>query len=128
MDTVKIYVAILFADFVISLLKQEKSSLVLPATALLCIVLFKHILTNFYTQTDIISSPILSGELKEYTRPIFKVFGISLLTETTSDICRQAGENTFASKVEMLGKTEMIILCFPLVEKILNIIKNSILF
>ena len=128
MDTVKIFVIVLIAVFAITILKQEKSSLILPATALFCIVIFKHILTRFNTQTDIFNSSVFSGDLTEYTQPILKVFGISLLTETTADICRQAGENAFASKVEMFGKAEMIIICFPLVEKILDIVKNLITF
>ena len=128
METTKIFVTTLAAAFVLSYLRQEKSSLVLPATALFCIVIFKYILTRFDFKNIFSDSYFADTPYFEYTQPLIKIFGVSLLTETTADICRQAGENAFSSKIELIGKIEMIILCFPLVEKILEIIKNLILF
>lgn len=128
MDIVKIFVIVITAVFTVSILKQAKSSIVLPATALFCIVIIKYVLTRAHPQMTVLEAAFDSTSLSEYINPLLKVFGVAILTETTSDICRQAGENTFASKVELIGKVEMIILCFPFVEKILDIIKNMIMY
>ena len=128
MDIVRISILTLVAAFLLSFLRKEKSSIVMPATALFCVVIFKYALTNFGYELKLPENIIKNVPLSEYTQPLLKIFGVSLLTETTVDICRQAGENAIASKLEFVSKIEMIILCFPLIEQILEIIKTLILF
>ena len=65
--------------------------------------------------------------MQEYTKIFLKVLGVSLLAETTSDICKEAGHNALSSKIELMGKIEMLILATPLIEKILNITKEIML-
>jgi len=51
---------------------------------------------------------------------LLKALGITLLCKICSDICRDCGENGIASGVETVGKIEILILCVPLIEKILG--------
>ena len=50
---------------------------------------------------------------------ILKGLGIVILTQISSDICRDSGEGTLASHIETVGKLELLLLCIPLIEEIL---------
>lgn len=58
----------------------------------------------------------------EYIKLMMKVLGITLIAQFTSDICRDAGENTLASQTETAAKIIVILMVLPLFETVLNII------
>ena len=56
-----------------------------------------------------------------YIETILKGLGIVILTQISSDICRDSGEGTLAGHIETVGKLELLLLCIPLIEEILAI-------
>ena len=54
-----------------------------------------------------------------YVETILKGLGIVILTQISSDICRDSGEGTLAGHIEMVGKLEILLLTLPLIEEIL---------
>ncbi len=52
--------------------------------------------------------------------PITKALLIALLCQLTAEICRDFGENSIASKVELGGKIAIIYLSIPLVKEVLK--------
>lgn len=61
---------------------------------------------------------------KNYMTILLKSVGVSLVASTASDICRDCGENSIASKVETLGKCEILFLSLPLLQDITSLISN----
>ncbi len=57
----------------------------------------------------------------QYLETILKGLGIVILTQISSDICRDSGEGTLASHIETVGKVELLLLCIPLIRQILSI-------
>ena len=55
----------------------------------------------------------------QYLETILKGLGIVILTQICSDVCRDSGEGTLATHIETVGKVELLLLCIPLIEKIL---------
>ncbi len=56
----------------------------------------------------------------EYVEIMLKALGVSILTQICSGICRDCGENGISAGVEFAGKTEILILCLPLIKRILQ--------
>ncbi len=56
----------------------------------------------------------------EYTTILFKALGIAILTHFCSEICRECGESAAASGVELTGRIEILLLCLPLINEILE--------
>ena len=54
-----------------------------------------------------------------YVEILLKALGIAVLTQYTAEICRECGENSAASGVELTGKIEILLLCLPLIDEIL---------
>ncbi len=53
---------------------------------------------------------------------LLKTIGICFLCQFTADACRDAGQSSLASKVELASRITIVITAFPLIENILQII------
>ncbi|MGN0172789.1 MAG: SpoIIIAC/SpoIIIAD family protein [Acutalibacteraceae bacterium] len=53
---------------------------------------------------------------KSYSGVLLKALGICLLTQTASDVCRDAGETALAGKAELAGKVLLLLCGLPLFE------------
>lgn len=62
-----------------------------------------------------------SGINSELFTIIIKSVGISYMTVFTSDLCRDFGQHSLCSKVEMAGKISVIIIASPLIIKIVEL-------
>lgn len=62
--------------------------------------------------------------LAAYGEVMLKSLGIALLSQIVADLCRDAGESTVASVVEMAGKAVILLLAFPLVESLLKTVEG----
>ena len=60
------------------------------------------------------------GNISEYIQIMLKALGVAFLTHICATLCRDCGESSLASGVEFAGKLEILILCLPLISKILN--------
>ena len=61
-----------------------------------------------------------AGALGEYALVMLKAIGIALLCSTCGNICRDCGESTIASGVEIAGNLMILSLCLPLIREILG--------
>lgn len=57
-----------------------------------------------------------------YLTTLLKILGIAYIAEFGAQICRDAGEGTIASKVEMAGKVLILVLALPIFAAILEVI------
>lgn len=55
-----------------------------------------------------------------YAAPLLKAAGISMLTETGTEICKSAGESGVAGYVSLLGKTEILMITLPLFRQLVE--------
>lgn len=62
-----------------------------------------------------------SGVSAEYGEILIKTVGICLACQFTSDSCRDAGQSSLATRVELAAKVTVVIISIPLFEKILGV-------
>ena len=55
-----------------------------------------------------------------YLFTVFKVLGIAYVSEFTAQICRDAGQNALASKIEMAAKIGVMALAVPIMMSVLE--------
>ena len=107
---------------VASLLLKEKNrsfSFAVVMCALITVVIF-CIKSGLYQSISDISQKSetpFSGVMPV----LLKALGVSYITGITAELCSSAGENSLAAAVGFAGKTEILILCLPLVTKLLQI-------
>lgn len=54
-----------------------------------------------------------------YVSSVLKALGIAAITQISADVCRDCGEGSAASGVELIGRLELVILCLPMIENII---------
>ena len=77
---------------------------------------------------DIISA--LSGRAdisqigSSWLSPLLKIVGVAFLGEWGVQLCKDAGENAIAVKLEMGVKIVLLVLCIPLISQLLSLITS----
>lgn len=85
------------------------------------IIVLALILTQFLPIINQINQLLDSSKIpSEYRIILFKCIGICLIAQFASDACRDAGENSLASKVELAGKVSIVTIALPLFDKIIQ--------
>ena len=56
----------------------------------------------------------------EYMEIILKTLAIAYITQISSEMCRECGENSIAFGIETVGKIEIVILSLPLINSIIS--------
>ena len=73
--------------------------------------------------------PVISwlGELAqscgigEMTSLLMRALGVALLTQLCAELCRQSGEGSIASGVELAGRAELLLMALPQLQELLSI-------
>lgn len=100
-------------------IKKTTPQISLVITIAAGVIIFAAIL-SFIPQTLSKIQKLVSatGMNTEYGGILFKSLGICFLCQFASDTCKDAGQTSLASKVELVGKLMIVIMALPLVEYI----------
>ena len=126
-DIVKIVIIGIVGTVFSILLKKDRPefSLILSVcTSFLIFMLVIPYLEGFILMVENITEQ--AGIKPQYIKIIFKVIGISYLVQFGAELCRDCGEGSLASKIELGGKAIILSLTLPVIYKIFDII-NSVL-
>ncbi len=66
----------------------------------------------------------VSGVSTGYVPVLMKTIGICFVCQFTADACRDAGQNSLASKTELAARVAVIIISLPLFRDILNTVSG----
>ena len=121
MNIIKI-IGICFITLICSIiLKEYKKDFVIY------VVLMGGILVLFYSFDTINSIIIFIKNLSsktnlnsDFIKLLIKITSISILTEFAINICKDAGENAIASKLDLGGKVIVISMSIPVISTMLN--------
>ena len=124
MDTAEICAAGLAVTLLMALVRQWNPAFDLPMK-LSAAILFITVLLG-------LASPLLTyvrglmevTAVKPYAEILLRALGVAILCEIAGGICRECKETAVASFVEMAGRLEILILCLPLMEEILESVKG----
>jgi hypothetical protein len=64
----------------------------------------------------------------EYAAPLLRALGIATICELTATLCRDLGEGGVADGVQLFGRIEILVLCLPLVDRVLELAKELLQF
>ena len=98
--------------------KQLRADMVLPIRLAGGIVLLGAVIAMSAPVYSYVDSLVNSTGLAEYADILIKALGIAILTHISSEICKDCGEGTVASALELAGKCEILLLSLPLISSI----------
>lgn len=77
-------------------------------------------MTPMIVYVNELASGLFPDNLSGAVETLLKVLGVSLLTHISATVCRDSGEGSIASYVELGGKIEIMLLSLPLIKEIVG--------
>ena len=106
------------------LLKESSKGASVSAAMIGLTVLMGTVLTGIISVISPLKELMNESGLSEYMSVMLKGLGIGITVKLTTDICSDMGENGIADCVELAGRTEILILCMPILMRILGSFKE----
>lgn len=114
----------LLAVIVLALLRELRPTLIPSLRLCASVVLIGAgiaLLAPIVTQIRGLLAASDAGELGSI---VMRALGIAMISELAASFCEDMGEQTIARCVSTFGKWEILVLCIPLVDKVLQLAKE----
>ena len=97
----------------------------LSAAIVILITIFPYLKTAINMLKDISGK---TGLDNSQIGLVLKVVGIAYISQFASELCRDAGENAVATKIELAGKVIIMTLSMPVIYGLMGIVNDIISF
>jgi stage III sporulation protein AD len=115
----------IIAVILIVVLKAHKPEIAIQVSLITGVVIFLLISSKLYVILDLLESlSHKSGIDSVYFITLLKIIGISYIAEFGSEVCRDAGESSIASKIELAGKVIIVVLAVPIMTSLIDLISR----
>lgn len=102
------------------ILGQYRPEFRMLVTAAVTLMLMAMVLEQLSPVLEQLRSTMeLTGLTGDYAAVLFKAVGICLLTQLAGDVCRDSGESSIASKIELAGRAAILLTAMPLIQEVL---------
>jgi len=126
MDIITVCAFSLVSLCVVVLVKQVKQELVPLTIAVIGVVFLGYLMLQLKPVIDFISNTAKESGMGGYFTILIKALAVALSCQVCAEICRDCGENTLASKVELAGKIGIIILSLPILQQLLTMARGML--
>ncbi|QAT40051.1 stage III sporulation protein AD [Clostridium sp. JN-9] len=121
MEIIKIAAFAFLSLFIIMIFKDQRNDLAVQISIVAGAMIFIFMLTKITVILEFIQKLAIDANIDAvYLTTVFKILGIAYLATFSSEICRDAGENSLASKVEFSGKILILVLAIPILMAVLQ--------
>ena len=110
---------------VIIILKQYRPEFAFSASLICGIILLLYSVISFSEINETLKEIIeISGIENEKYEILFRCLGISIVSKIASEACSECGQGSISSKIDLAGKTIILLTAMPLFTEIIEIIRN----
>ena len=118
MNVIKLCAAAVLALCAVMILRDSKHPhpeyIVMSVGAIIAV----RVIGNLSSAVECLRSLANGGTVSGYLPLLLRGAGISYLTDFTSGLCRDAGEDRIAHYVELAGRSELLLLSLPLMTEL----------
>ena len=123
MDITKIIGVGLIALIIIMILKQYKPEFVIYTELIAGVIILSMCFDKITAIIDLIIDYANKIEVSnKFVIVLLKITGIAILAEFGSSICRDAGESSIATKIDIGSKVMIVTTSIPIISSLLDII------
>ncbi len=123
MDIIKIIGIGLSGGVLALVLKEYKPVFSVAVGCTTAIIIFLMLLQQISYVFDVVN--LIAQRLSvntEYIKIIIRIIGIAYLARFGSELCRDAGQNAIAQKIDFAGRIIIIVTSFPILTAVLNLL------
>lgn len=123
MEIFKIVAFAIIASILAITVKQDRPEYALQISLAAGAIIFFLMVGKLASILDVIYELTSKLDVEVvYLKSIIKIIGIAYITEFGSQVCRDGGESSIATKVEFAGKILIMVLALPILLSVLNLI------
>lgn len=125
MEIAKVAIIGIAGTVVALMLRQEKSEYAQMISIGLTVLIAAYAFAKVNYVTQELSS--LFGEVpidETYIRILFKLTGITYLSEFASSVCKDAGYGAVAAQIEIFAKISLVLVSFPIILALIETIRG----
>lgn len=105
-------------------LKGSAKNAAMTVAVLSSILIIGAVILRFSGAVKAITEIMKDGGMTNYGKVMLKSLGIGIVVNTVGSICRDMGETSLSSGVELAGKIEILLICLPVITEMLSLIKG----
>ena len=121
MDITKVIGIAFISVIIIIILKQSKPEFAIHASIIAGIIILSMMMGYLEKIIDLIKTISSKANINsQFLEIILKITAIAILSEFSVSICKDSGENSIASKVDLSGKIIIITLSIPIINALLS--------
>ena len=122
-EVIKIIGIALIALIIIIIIKQYRPEFAIYISLVAGVIILALVIGNLTNVINLLKDiSTRSGINNKFLGILLRMTGIAILTEFAISICKDAGENAIASKVEIGSKVIIISLSVPIISNLLEVI------
>lgn len=121
MDVTKIIGVGLIALIIIIILRQYRPEFTIYVSLIAGVIIFILVSNQLFGIINILQDFANKASINsKFLRILLKITGIALLTEFAVSVCKDAGENAIASKIDLGGKVIIISVSIPIISALIE--------
>lgn len=121
MEILKVVSFAFIALFIALIFRGRKDELAIQVSLVTGIVIFLFMIGKITAVLEVLQELANKANIDFiYLSTVLKILGIAYIASFCSEICKDAGENSIASKVEFAGKILILVLAIPILMAVLQ--------
>lgn len=124
MNEIKACGIILCALIVCVIFKKIKEEYSLFIRIVITACVFAVSISVLYPVLNYISKIGEGTTIQKYVPSLFKALGIAFTVQITSDVCKDAGENSLAERISFFGRAEILTISLPLIKNLFSLTQD----
>ena len=121
MEIIKVVAFAFMALFIVLIFKGKRDDIAIQVSIAAGILIFLFMINKLTIIMGFLQTLANKANIDVvYLNTVFKILGIAYLASFCSEICKDAGENSIAAKVEFSGKILILVLAIPILMAVMQ--------
>jgi len=121
MEIIKVVAFAFIALFIVFIFKDRRDDIAIQVSIAAGILIFLFMINKLTIIMSFLQTLANKANIDVvYLNTVFKILGIAYLASFCSEICKDAGETSIASKVEFAGKILILVLAIPILMAVMQ--------
>ena len=108
-------------------LKSSAKNAAIAVTLISSLLIVGAVILRFSGAVKTVTDIMRESNMTNYGKVMLKSLGIGIIVNTVGSICRDMGETSLSSGVELAGKIEILLICLPVITEMLSLIKELLI-
>ncbi len=123
MDILQIVCIGIIAVVLASTIKKQRPEIALQLSIATGLLIFVVVIVKLSAVIDFLQAFSKKANIDStYINILLKIVGIAYIAEFGAEVCKDAGESSIASKIELAGKVTIVILAVPIISSLLDLV------